>query len=606
MKIYNPFYRALFSIKIVVLTIFLIINSGCSKDDEPEKEDIVKSSEKELLSFSFLAENNSALATDVAGNINATAKTILINLASDTPLITLTPTFSISQKAGIDNEGAQDFTNPVTYTVTAEDGSVNSYTVTALSNSSAKQITSFVFLLTNNPIDINVVATIDEENKTITAAMPPGTDLSGLLPEVKLSELATLDLDTAQNFIEPLEYTVTAEDGSIATYTVTITTLLTQRQILQAILNANSQNTLGWDIDATANLGDLDGVTLNAEDEIIELILIDKTISTLPSEIGQLTNLTSLLLNGNQFTSLPLEIGLLTNLTELNLRANELTSLPFEIGQLINLTDLSLRDNQLTSLAPEIGQLTNLTSLDLIFNQLTSLPPEIGQLTNLNGLYLNSNQLVLLPPEIGQLTNLTSLILDGNQLTSLAPEIGQLTNLTSLDLDDNQLTSLPAEIGQLINLTGLELRSNQLTVLPSEIGQLTNLTKLILINNQLTSLPPEIGQLANLTRLELIRNQLTSLPPEIGQLTNLTELILNNNQLMSLPPEIGQLTNLTELRLRGNQLTTLPDEIGQLTNLTILDLRSNPPFKMLAVICDLQTSNGGILTILSDAGAECN
>ena len=53
--------------------------------------------------------------------------------------------------------------------------------------SSEKQITSFVFLLTNNPIEVNVVATIDEENKTITATMPPDTDLTGLLPEVEFS-----------------------------------------------------------------------------------------------------------------------------------------------------------------------------------------------------------------------------------------------------------------------------------------------------------------------------------------------------------------------------------------------------------------------------------
>lgn len=36
------------------------------------------------------------------------------------------------------------------------------------------------------------------------------------------------------------------------------------------------------------------------------------------------------------------------------------TSLPLEIGQLTNLTHLNLFDNQLTSLSPEIGHLTSL------------------------------------------------------------------------------------------------------------------------------------------------------------------------------------------------------------------------------------------------------
>ncbi|MEO0433938.1 MAG: leucine-rich repeat domain-containing protein, partial [Cyanobacteria bacterium J06656_5] len=40
-------------------------------------------------------------------------------------------------------------------------------------------------------------------------------------------------------------------------------------------------------------------------------------------------------------------------------------SLPAEIGQLSNLTSLDLRFNQLSSLPAEIGQLSNLTSLDL-------------------------------------------------------------------------------------------------------------------------------------------------------------------------------------------------------------------------------------------------
>ncbi|WP_107666955.1 leucine-rich repeat domain-containing protein, partial [Cyanothece sp. BG0011] len=66
----------------------------------------------------------------------------------------------------------------------------------------------------------------------------------------------------------------------------------------------------------------------------------------------------------------------------LKLWDKNLNSLPPEIGQLTNLTSLNLSFNQLTDLPPEIGQLTNLTSLDLSFNQLTDLPPEIGQLTN--------------------------------------------------------------------------------------------------------------------------------------------------------------------------------------------------------------------------------
>jgi len=136
--------------------------------------------------------------------------------------------------------------------------------------------------------------------------------------------------------------------------------------------------------------------------------------------------------------------------TELDLRNSGLTGeIPSEIGNLTNLTYLNLRINQLTgSIPPEIGNLTNLEKLSLDSNQVTgSIPSEIGNLTNLTYLILRDNQLTgSIPPEIGNLTNLSGLILNDNQLTgSIPPEIGNLTNLNFLELNNNQLTGLIPE-----------------------------------------------------------------------------------------------------------------------------------------------------------------
>lgn len=89
-----------------------------------------------------------------------------------------------------------------------------------------------------------------------------------------------------------------------------------------------------------------------------------------------------------------------TQASELDLQELSLTQLPSEIWQLTNLQRLFLWDNQLRRLPTEISQLTNLQELTLAKNQLSSLPPEISQLTNLQRLDFSYNHLSNLPPEI--------------------------------------------------------------------------------------------------------------------------------------------------------------------------------------------------------------
>ncbi len=144
----------------------------------------------------------------------------------------------------------------------------------------------------------------------------------------------------------------------------------------------------------------------------------------------------------------------------LDLAENQLTSLPTEIGQLTALRKLDLYGNQLACLPPEIGQLSTLKELKLEANQLTSLPPEIGQLSALMTLDLGGNQLETLPPEIGNLSALGHLNLTENLLTTLPPEIGMLSALRILQLQANSLTELPEELRNLAFLDLLFLEGN--------------------------------------------------------------------------------------------------------------------------------------------------
>ncbi|WP_420265852.1 COR domain-containing protein [Candidatus Magnetominusculus dajiuhuensis] len=123
-------------------------------------------------------------------------------------------------------------------------------------------------------------------------------------------------------------------------------------------------------------------------------------LEELPTAIGDLKNLTSLLVWGNKLKELPAFIGDLKNLTSLSVANNKLKELPAFIGDLKNLTSLSVANNQLKELPTFIGDLKNLTSLSVSGNQLKELPTFIANIEKLNDLYINDNPLEFPPPEI--------------------------------------------------------------------------------------------------------------------------------------------------------------------------------------------------------------
>lgn len=86
--------------------------------------------------------------------------------------------------------------------------------------SSEKIITVFNF----SSLTPNIVGTIDETNHTISLTVPFDTDVKVLVPTISISEKASINpnTDIAQDFISPITYTVTAEDGSTQNYVVTV------------------------------------------------------------------------------------------------------------------------------------------------------------------------------------------------------------------------------------------------------------------------------------------------------------------------------------------------------------------------------------------------
>lgn len=214
------------------------------------------------------------------------------------------------------------------------------------------------------------------------------------------------------------------------------------------------------------------------------------------------SNKTKLWLFSCDITSLPSEIGCLSNLQELYLDKNNISILPTAIGQLSSLKHLELHTNKIKILPREISGLVNLETLVLAYNEITSLPSEICKLNNLKSLFLAKNQITALPESIGELTNLEVLYISNNRLTTLPKSIGKLSNLKALYLEDNHLTSLPDIIEQLENLTLLELEGNKLPI-PVEVLSRTKQPRVI-INYYLKLKHSQQGKPLNEVKLLLV------------------------------------------------------------------------------------------------------
>ena len=223
--------------------------------------------------------------------------------------------------------------------------------------------------------------------------------------------------------------------------------------------------------------------------------------------------------------------------------------------------ELNLRRNNLKgSLPTELSRLGALRRLDLSRNELSGgIPPELGNLGELRTLGLSENQLNgSIPPDLGRLERLEFIWIGNNQLTgTLPPELGQLHQVKRMWFDNNRLTgSIPTEFGQLADLYLLDLSTNNLTgIIPMELGQLQNLVKLYLHDNRLTG----------------------NVPWTLGNLASLKTLHLYNNRLTgTIPSAIGTLANVTEIRLDRNQLSgNIPSEIGSISSLNSLNLSFN-------------------------------
>ncbi|KAG6670441.1 hypothetical protein I3843_Q064700 [Carya illinoinensis] len=196
--------------------------------------------------------------------------------------------------------------------------------------------------------------------------------------------------------------------------------------------------------------------------------------SLIPSWLSNVTGLSILNISSNSLYGTILDaFSNIYSLQELDLSSNQWIEgpLPASLGNLTNLHTLSLSGNNVTSEIPKaFGNLCNLRTFDLGFNniggEMTELMHDLSQCcnSNLESLYLSGNDLLggNMPYSLGGLKNLKSInLVDCSFWVSIPDSTRNLSSLKILDLRYNQMNESILEIiGKLSKLLSLDLSNN--------------------------------------------------------------------------------------------------------------------------------------------------
>jgi hypothetical protein len=187
-----------------------------------------KSHDKEITRFSFGIVGEDVI---IGGEPQPDGKYPILAIVPDPivppPIVDLRNTAPFVSYTGMSISPGPDillnFSRPNIYTVTAEDRSAREYMVTVIRKDNAqdslKQITGFYL---TEPLAEGI---IDEATHTIAIAVPQGTNVGALRPEIYyIGASISPGPGQPKNFSVPVQYTVRAQDGTTQPYTVSVTT----------------------------------------------------------------------------------------------------------------------------------------------------------------------------------------------------------------------------------------------------------------------------------------------------------------------------------------------------------------------------------------------
>jgi len=180
----------------------------------------------------FLTYKFEGLTPNVAGTIDKAAHTVALTVPYVTDLTALVSTFTLTEgataKVGTTSQvsatTSNNFSSPVTYTLTSQDGTKTQdwvVTVNKVAPTQGKDIITFKF----DGLTPAVTGVVVTGSKTISLEVPNNANVTALVPTITLSPNATVSpaSGVAANFTSPVTFTVTAQDGTTQAWVVTVT-----------------------------------------------------------------------------------------------------------------------------------------------------------------------------------------------------------------------------------------------------------------------------------------------------------------------------------------------------------------------------------------------
>ena len=314
-----------------------------------------------------------------------------------------------------------------------------------------------------------------------------------------------------------------------------------------------------------------EGITCNDAGRVSIITLPNNRLrGYLPSELGQLTELEELFLDGNNlYGIIPEELYTIPLLENIILSNNSLEGgISSSICQLSNLNEIRLANNYLSGEIPScLDAFTNLSVIDIQNNLIYGCYPNnwINYCGN-DQMHFEGNSCLRIWTEFCDTNGDCNgdVYFSHSAIPALmalydATDGPNWTNNTDWGNTCDPCTWYGVECDYNGKVSGLHLDNNNLSGgLPEEIGLLTDLRVLRLANNQLSgNIPVEIGSLVDMFWIELYNNNFSGTFPDIFDAWNqLHDIRIGGNNFEGpLPYSLGFKTSLRVALFENNNFS---------------------------------------------------